>query len=176
MRLALMSFAVLLAAILGGCGEFAHVRVGDVPKPGTARLVYGLDASSGPLDLALEYHAIGGGSCAPVTKAENTKGATGIEYFAFDVTPGAYAISVFNTTPGLALNGVRQAGYFVAANQQNFIGTFRLPARSESGLSELMARQHDLNIAKTALGPAAASLELASTIAVEGSGWALCSP
>src|SRR5690242_16803551 len=56
LRFFLIVVAVLSAAALSGCGEieFPQVRLGSVPKPGIARLVYGLDSSGGPLQVALE--------------------------------------------------------------------------------------------------------------------------
>lgn len=153
--------ATLLCATLQGCswlfGIPNVVRQSSIDEAGVTQLAYGLDASEGDLSVALDwFDPITGtsGTCSrrDHTEANSPKGSS-VTYFVFEVPPGAYVVSYFNTTGGSG--GPDAPAYMVPAGKQSYVGTF--------AITGVHAPTRDLDAAKRALGTAADHLELADT-------------
>ena len=166
--------AIGVTITLGAC-DFQQVRLGSAPKPGVARLVYGLDASGGPLSVSMEYEVPEGGACAPMTKAANSEDATAVEYFSFDVIAGAYSVSRFHTSGELTRNEART--FLVPAGRQTYIGTFHRASGTPRQFDNrpLLVMTRDVDAARTALGDDGASLELAEPVRDRDFSTPLCS-
>ncbi len=170
---------MLLALSLQGCffGPSNAVRLTNLPKPGNTtnvtRLVYGLDASNGGLTLALaRYDPTTGdaGNCGRYDHTEATSGTDGTSYFVFDVPPGAYVVSFFNTS-GYVVD-TDPAAFVAPAGKLVYVGEFSRSATPDlrpqisgpEGFGPIRVDRSGLEDAKTALGPAAASLEMAEVL------------
>jgi len=165
--LARIAGLLVLCASLGACtwlflGPTNHARPVQLsaspPAEGFSRLVFGIDASSGPLTIDLvAYDPASGdiGTCVRSDRvsASTPAGSTGVTYFAFDVPAGHYRVGHYEAPlPGEQI--------FVApAGSQNFLGTFANSPTIYSGPPKMPRR--DLDEAKLAVGEAGAALNLA---------------
>jgi hypothetical protein len=149
----------LFCFLLQGCALFGvpnAVREGRLDGQAATQIVYGLDASRGGLSVALDwFDPVTGksGTCSQHdhTEASAASGSAEVMYFVFDAPPGAYTVSRFNTTGGVSNLGA--PAYRVPSGRQVYIGTF--------SVTRLHNPARDLELAKRAIGPAAARLELA---------------
>ncbi len=133
--------------------------------PARTKIVYGLDASHGPVNVILVRSgpaADRAGRCSQ-TAARTPDGSTGTTYFVFDAPPGIY-------TSIVRLAGVTQASFAVPAGRLVYIGDFVMaPGKKWSPPFDLDTKEpqetvlrRDTAAAKAALGPEAAELELAA--------------
>jgi len=171
--------AAALSVVLSGCTQTVQndVRLGRLTtsdlKPTKATLVYGLDASQGPLSVVLarfdpppvqnsnpEQERYLDLRCSE-TEAATPEGSTGMTYFVFDVSPGRYKVKSTSAEADVPT-------FSVPAGRQVYIGDFvgtpdgQVPTKMQV-MNQGTAFSRDLATAKAALGPKADRLELAET-------------
>jgi hypothetical protein len=161
--------AAALCVALSGCtmalqneARLGRLTTSDL-KPTKATLVFGLDASRGPIGVALRRFdppplvADADGKCSEAS-ASTPKGSTGKTYFVFDVPPGRYAMQNHEALV-----------FVVPAGKQVYIGDFVGTPEGQALITEMHTWNpsttftSDLATAKAALGPRADRLELAET-------------
>jgi hypothetical protein len=171
--------AIALCVALSGCtmalqneARPGRLTTSDL-KPTKATLVYGLDASQGPLSVVVarfdppplqnsspqskHYMDL---RCSE-TEAVTPEGSTGMTYFVFDVSPGRYKVKSASAEADAPT-------FTVPAGRQVYIGEFvgtpdgQVPTEVQV-MNHGTAFSRDLTTAKAALGPKADRLELAET-------------
>ncbi|MEQ1902399.1 MAG: hypothetical protein ABL866_16900 [Devosia sp.] len=162
------SAVALLLAVLAGCSSFSQVPLSQLAKAPSTYLVYGLDASNGPLQVSFEHHAPKTTSCARLAHASVTADQDGIRYFAFAVPPGTYTISMFYTAP-MILRNEKTTTFAVAVGRASYIGTYGLTPGG--GLLEF---SRDLDAVRQAIGSSVQTLELAEVLPPEPRVFAIC--
>lgn len=160
--------AAALCIALSGCTMALHneARLGRLtisePKPTKATMVFGLDASSGPIGVALRRfgprpEVAEADSCSEAG-ASTPEGSTGKTYFVFDVTPGRYRVM---TDESLT--------FVVPAGKQVYIGDFVGTPQGQALITQTQTWNRDIDfsrdlaMAKSQIGPTADRLELAET-------------
>jgi hypothetical protein len=133
------------------------VRPGRLTTPlvGSARtiIVYGLDASRGPLRVGLHRHdpaANQAGRCG-TTYAQTPEGTSGTTYFVFDAPPGTYVLDS-------GLTGSDARAFLIPAGKTTFVGVFAIADEDWSPPFDFdvppgIALSRDIDAARAALGP-----------------------
>ncbi|MEQ1902279.1 MAG: hypothetical protein ABL866_16280 [Devosia sp.] len=173
--LARLPASIALCVCLAGCPQtyYNEVREGrlatDLGAPGT-KIVFGLDASHGPLNVELQLNDPAGAdkSRCGVARAKTPDGSEGTTYFVFDVPAGTYD-AIF---PEGSSQASSQPGFVAETGKQVYIGTFTLgvvedwqPPFNFAPGEQQIALDRDLDAAKAALGSRAMGLQLAELTA-----------
>lgn len=162
---------IILSAALAGClPEYRNdARPGRLGASevdfGRSTIVYGIDASNGPLSVSMRWLDQADGGLCGLAAARTPDASTGTTFFVFDVPAGTY--SIYFPEPGGRLKGYEYPTFVAPPGRQVYIGRFSVGSVDEweppfefAPGQQWIALDRALEPARATLGPAAASLAL----------------